>query len=450
VPESPRSGLDAGELHALVAARDWPRAVQLAAALHPSDLADELRELPSSDRIEFLGRLPSDIIAGLFGETADADLPGLAREVGLERLPSVLDEAGDHVAADVIQHLEPGEQERTLDELAEPEGVAELLRYGPETAGGIMRRDFVAVRDDKTAGEAIDDLRLLQPAADRTYYIYAVDSEGRLTGVLSLRDLIVAQPTVQVAEIASHDVRAVDVTVDQEEAARTLQRYGLRALPVVSGDGVLAGVITAEDVVDVVQEEATEDMYRMVGLEEQETVLSPVRKSLRRRIPWLMVNLATAFLAALVVAPFEGTIERVGLLAAFMPIIAGHAGNTGTQVATLVVRGIALGEVSFADAFTIIRKEVAFGVVHGALAGTLTAALAIVLSLNPWLGGVVMAALVLNVILAGVMGAVIPLGIKRLGGDPALAAAIWLTTITDVLGFLMLLGFGALLVSRLS
>jgi magnesium transporter len=163
-----------------------------------------------------------------------------------------------------------------------------------------------------------------------------------------------------------------------------------------------------------------------------------------------MVNLATAFLAALVVAPFEGTIERVGLLAAFMPIIAGHAGNTGTQVATLVVRGIALGEVSFADAFTIIRKEIAFGVVHGALAGALTAALAIVLSLNPWLGGVVMAALVLNVILAGVMGAVIPLGIKRLGGDPALAAAIWLTTITDVLGFLMLLGFGALLVSRLS
>lgn len=450
MPGEPATRIEPGALHAAVVAGDWPLAVAIAAALHPSDLSDELRALPAAARIELLSHLPTDVIAGLFGEATDAELPALARDVGLERLPAVLDEAEEHVAADVIQHLEPGDQERTLDELADPEGVVELLQYAPESAGGIMRRDFVALRDDLTAGEAIDELRLLQPSADRAYYIYTIDASGRLTGVLNLRDLIVAAPGVPVREVAGHDVRTVDVSVDQEEAARTLQRYGLRALPVITPDGVLAGVVTAEDVLDVVQEEATEDMYRMVGLEEEETVLSPVGRSLRRRIPWLMVNLATAFLAALVVAPFEGTIERVGLLAAFMPIIAGHAGNTGTQVATLVVRGIALGEVSIADALTIIRKEVAFGVVHGALAGSLTAALATVLSLNPWLGAVVMAALVLNVILAGVMGALIPLGIKRLGGDPALAAAIWLTTITDVLGFLMLLGFGTLLVSKLT
>ncbi len=438
------------DARALAASGEWAKLVALVTSLHPADLADLVLELPEEERVTLLDHLPTDVVAELFEYVEDDDLRELIKSVGVKDLPAVLEEAEDDVAADVIQQLEPEEQAETLAQMDRGEEVAELLQYGDESAGGIMSRGFVALNENITVQQAIDYLRVLRPPSERAYYLYVVDNDRVLQGVVSIRDLLVSSPKTLLKEITQRDVHAVTTDADQEEAARILQRYNLLAVPVVDAEGRLEGVMTADDLIDVLQEEATEDMYRMVGLDEAETVLAPVWRSVKRRVPWLLVNLATAFVAALVVRPFEETIARAATLAVFMPVIAGHAGNTGTQAVTLVVRGIALGDVKLSDWLLVLRKELGFGVVHGVLAGTLTAGLALLLSLNPWLGLVVFVALLLNVLIAGIMGALIPLTIKRLGGDPAVASSIWLTTFTDVMGFLMLLGLGTVLIDRLS
>lgn len=434
----------------LISSGEWGKLVALVTSLHPADLAEFVLLLEEDERHGVLEHLPPDVVGQLFEYVEDDDLRDLIRGVGIADLPAILEEVEDDVAADVIQQLEPAEQLETLAALDRGDEVAELLRYGDESAGGIMSRGFVALNEGISVAQAIDYLRVLRPPADKAYYLYVIDHERHLQGTVSIRDLIVSSPKTTLAEITQRDAHAVTTATDQEEVARTLQRYNLLAVPVLDEEGRLEGVSTADDLIDVIQEEATEDMYRMVGLGEEERVLGPVSQSLKRRIPWLLVNLVTAFAAAAVVAPFEGTIAKASTLAVFMPVIAGHAGNTGTQVATLVVRGLALGEIQMRDFGTILRKELAFGLVHGALAGALTAALALVISLNPWLGLVVFMALVLNVIAAGIMGAAIPLILKKWGADPALASSIWLTTFTDMLGFLMLLGFGTLLLSHIA
>jgi magnesium transporter len=393
----------------LISSGEWGKLVALVTSLHPADLAEFVLLLDEDQRPAVLDHLPPDVVGQLFEFVEDEDLRDLIRGVGVEDLPAVLEEVEDDVAADVIQQLEPAEQLETLAALDRGEEVAELLRYGNESAGGIMSRGFVALNEGISVAQAIDYLRVLRPPADKAYYLYVIDTDRRLQGTVSIRDLIVSAPKTTLAEITQRDAHAVTTATDQEEVARTLQRYNLLAVPVLDEQGRLEGVSTADDLIDVLQEEATEDMYRMVGLDEEERVLGPISKSIRRRIPWLLVNLLTAFAAAAVVAPFEGTISKAASLAVFMPVIAGHAGNTGTQVATLVVRGLALDEVKMSDFGTILRKELVFGLVHGALAGVMTAGLALIISFSPWLGLVVFAALVLNVIAAGMMGAVIPL-----------------------------------------
>lgn len=437
------------DARSLAATGEWAKLVALVASLHPADLAELVLNLGENDRRQLLDHLPTDVVGQLFEFAEDDELRDLIRGVGVEDLPAVLEEVEDNVVADVIQQLEPAEREETLAALDRGEEVAELLQYADESAGGLMSRGFVSLNESITVSQAIDYLRVLRPPSERAYYLYVVDSDQRLLGVVSIRDLLVSAPRTTLGEITQRDVHAVSTGTDQEEAARVLQRYNLMAVPVVDDEGRLEGIMSADDLIDVLQEEATEDMYRMVGLDDDEKVLAPVGRSIKRRMPWLLVNLMTAFLAALVVAPFEGTIAKASALAIFMPIIAGHAGNTGTQVATLVVRGLALGEVKYSDIWTILRKEAAFGLVHGLGAGALTATLAIVLSLNPWLGVLTFVALMLNLLVAGAVGATIPLGLKKLGADPALASSIWLTTFTDMFGFMCLLGLGTLFIARI-
>jgi len=449
VPEDVAAREVLEDARSLAATGEWAKLVALVTSLHPADLAELVLALGEDDRRQLLSHLPTDVVGQLFEYAEDDEMRDLIRGVGVEDLPAVLEEVEDDVVADVIQQLEPEEREETLAALDRGEEVAELLQYGDESAGGLMSRGFISLNESITVSQAIDYLRVLRPPTEKAYYLYVVDSEQRLQGVVSIRDLLVSAPRTTLGEITQRDVHAVTTGTDQEEAARMLQRYNLLAVPVVDDEGRLEGIMSADDLIDVLQEEATEDMYRMVGLDDEEKVLAPVRRSIKRRMPWLLVNLMTAFLAALVVAPFEDTIAKASALAIFMPIIAGHAGNTGTQVATLVVRGLALGEVRYSDIWTILRKEAMFGFVHGIGAGVLTASLAVALSLNPWLGAVTFVALMLNLLVAGAVGATIPLGLKKLGADPALASSIWLTTFTDMFGFACLLGLGTLFVSHL-
>ncbi len=421
----------------------------LVASLHPADIVELVLDLSEQDRHDLLSRLPTDIVGQLFEFVEDEELRDLIRGVGVEGLPAVLGEVEDDVAADVIQQLEPGDQEDTLAALDRGEEVAELLRYGDESAGGIMSRGFVALPEHTTAQQAIDYLRVRRPPADRAYYLYVLDDDQRLLGTVNIRDLIVALPGTTLDEITSRDVHAVTTGVDQEEAARTLQKYNLLAMPVVDAEGRLEGVVTADDLIDVLQEEATEDMYRMVGVSNDERVFSPVRTSVRRRVPWMLVNIITAFLAAATVSLFDSTLGKVTILAALMPVVAGQGGNAGTQTATIAVRSIALGDLEVSDLFRAIRKEILVAMINGVIVGAAAGAIAYAWQQNAALSVVLAAALFLNICAATMGGVLIPLGLKAVKVDPALAANIFVTTVTDVMGFVFFLGLATLAISAI-
>ncbi|HXG35820.1 MAG TPA: magnesium transporter [Dehalococcoidia bacterium] len=425
-------------------------AVELLASIHPADQADLYLQLSAEKRDVLLSLFSAEGMARLLEHLDEDDRAEIIEKMPRASLARVLDHMGNDEAADVLQQLSPADAARVLTNMRTATEVTPLLEHKETSAGGLMTRGYVALHQEMTVQQAITYLKLRKPFAEESYYLYVLDNANRLQGVVNLRELVVADSDTTIEQIMVKDVITVMPGTDQEECARTLQRYRLRALPVVDEEGVLKGVITADDLMEVVTEEATEDIYHLAGLGADESVLSPLGPSLRRRIPWLVINLVTAFVAAMTVRAFEDTISKVALLAVFMPLVAGHGGNTGSQVATLMVRGLALGEVGPQDGARIIAKQIAFNIVHGAVVGTLTALLAFALSSNWWLAGVVFVAMVGNVLIAGMAGALIPLGLKAIKVDPALASTIWLTTFTDVMGFLMLLGGGALLTSKLS
>jgi magnesium transporter len=439
-----------GEIEKLIEEGRLDEALAQLAELHPADQAAILAELDPAFRSQIVPRIPHEAMAEIVGYIEQDNRADLIRDLEPAAIGAILDATDRDVAADVLHVLDPEQARAVLAAMRTAAEVTPLLPHPDQTAGGRMTTGFVALNRLWKVEEALSYLRRIRPAAEQVFYLYAVDNEGRLEGVVSLRQLVVADASERIGDLMEPDVVSARTSEDQEEVARRIAHYNFVALPVVDDSGRLVGVVSIDDLMDVAEEEATEDMYRMVGLEAQETVLSPVGVALRRRVPWLVVNLLTAFLAALTVSPFQHTISQVALLAVFMPVVAGHGGNTGTQVTTLVVRGLALDEVRVSDALRVIRKELAFGMVHGALAGLLSAGLAVLLGGNGWLGLVVFIAMMGNVIIAGVVGSLIPLLLRTVRIDPALAAAIWLTTFTDVMGFVLLLGLGALLLSRLT
>jgi magnesium transporter len=364
-------------------------------------------------------------------------------------LAQVLDRTENDIAVDILREMPPAEAVHTLGQMTSAGEIMPLLQHSDETAGGIMTRGYIALHKDMTVEEALAFLRATKPAAEEAYYLYVLDGQNRLQGVVSLRQLVVSEPSARIEDVMAKDVVAVPPGEDQEEAARLLQHYRLRSLPVVDEDGVLHGIITSDDIIDVIQEEATEDMFRIAGLPGDESVYAPLAVSTRRRLPWLVINLAGAFAGAGMVAIFEGTIEKAAALAVFMPIVAGQGGNAGIQTITIVVRGMAIGEIEVRDAREILVKEIAIGVVKGLAIGGLVALVA-VLWQGDWEWGLVVGAAILaNMLVAAAVGSLIPLGLRALKLDPAVASGIFLTMITDAAGFFFLLGLATLMISQL-
>ncbi|MEX0782015.1 MAG: magnesium transporter [Dehalococcoidia bacterium] len=431
----------------LIRAGEWGKVVALVASLHPADLVDLSLDLEESERRELLDRLPTDIVGEMFGFVEDDELRELIRSVGVEDLPAVLEEVDDNVAVDVIQQLEPDEREETLAAL-DREEVADLMQFREESAGGLMSRGFVALNEGITVQQAIDYLRVLRPPADRAYYLYIVDNEKRLQGTVSIRDLLVSAPRTTLGEITQRDIHAVNTQTDQEEAARTLQRYNLLAVPVVDDEGRLEGVMAAEDLIDVLQEEATEDMYRMAGLDEEEALGAPFRRSIRLRLPWLLVNVFAAFAGAIVVGLFHSTVEKAVVLAAFMPVVANQSGVTGYQTSTIVVRALALGEIR-GNAQRVLAREMLIGLANGIVVGLLLATIGLVVTGNETLAGILLVSMTLASVVATLVGQLVPLALRALGADPALASSIFVTMATDAMSFLFLLGTASLVIGRL-
>ncbi|NOX44514.1 MAG: magnesium transporter [Caldiserica bacterium] len=417
---------------------------------HPAEVAEILHELPEAEAVELLRELYKVHAAADSLEEMDPDeaaelLEGLPQREAtaiLSRMEpddavDVLEELPRDAVEEILGHLEALDREKA-------EVLRRLLRYPPDSAGGLMSPEYVALPADITVQEAIERLRRVAEEAETIYYVYVVDEGGRLLGVLSLRDLVFARPDTRIREIMRPEVVSLSPEMPADEVAQAFDKYGYLAFPVVDGEGRLLGIVTMDDILDTVILRDTEDMYKMANVPREERVDTPWPESLRLRLPWLYINLATAFLAASVVGAFEGVIAKISALAIFMPVVAGQGGNAGMQTVTIVTRGIALGEVPPGRGLGILAKEVLLGLLNGLAVGIVVGAVAYAWKHNPYLGLVAFLAMMGNMVIAGLVGASIPLGLRALGLDPALASSVILTTFTDTLGFFLLLGLGYL------
>ncbi len=416
---------------------------------HPADAADILMALNESQRLALVDRLEPERVAAVFSYLDSEDAADIVIMLDPTTAASTLDESDPDVAADVLGELTPEMAAVVLERMEEGQRVAPLLLQPAESAGGVMTPEVLVLDVDQTVEETLAYLRAAQPPSGLILYLFVVDSEKRLLGVVSLRDIVVAPLDAKLETIMDRDVISVRAGTDQEEAARLIRHYDLMGLPVVDEEKHLLGTITFDDAADVLDEEATEDIFRQAGMSSDEQLQGPFMETVRRRSPWLLLNLFTAFLSAYVVHYFAPTIGQLTALVVFMPVIAGHGGNTGTQVVTLVIRSLSLGELHPRDTESVLVKEVAFGLAHGLVAGAISAAIAFILIGNPWLGLVVAAAMMGNVLLAVIIGALLPMLLRAVHLDPALMSSIFLTTITDVGGFIMLLGLAAAMMPRL-
>ena len=318
------------------------------------------------------------------------------------------------------------------------------LTYPKDSAGRIMTTDYLAFHEDVKVKDAVQRIRAQAGRQDAASYTYVVDQDNRLAGVLNMRDLLLASGDAELRAIVRRDVFAVNGFMDRGEVAHELAQRRFFAAPVVDAERRLLGVVKTEQLLGGVQEEATEDIMRMVGAGVDERAFSPLAFSLRTRLPWLLVNLATAFLAAAVVGLFEDLIAKITILAVFLPVVAGQGGNAGAQSLAVVIRGIALREIPRSRGMQLVMKEAALGVLNGAIIGVVTAAIAWAWHGNPYLGVVIGLAMLVNLAAAGLSGAAIPLALKALGRDPAQSSSIFLTTVTDVVGFFAFLSFAVL------
>jgi magnesium transporter len=427
-------------VNAFLEAEQLENAVTYLRSLHPADIAEIIAELEPEQQAGIIEQLQAEELADVFEQLDEDEMADVAQHLNVEMLADVLDEMEPDMAADLLGELEPAQAAEVLGQMDEPEDVTSLLTYDSDTAGGIMNAPPPSLRRFWTVAEAVKFIKAQYADESQFYYLYVLDRNGMLIGVVSLRSMILAEPEQTIEEIMSRNVTSVRATADQEEVAQLLQRYDLVALPVVDDDGRLIGIVHVDDVVDVIEEEATEDIYKLAQVSPDSEIYSPVLESVRNRVPWLLINIGTAFLASAVVAHFESTIASAAVLAAFMPIVAGQGGNAGTQTMTIVVRSLALKEIAPRDTLWALWHEAKVGIINGISIGLLVGLIAWLWQGNPYLGLVISVAMLGNLIVAAMAGVFVPMTLKTLHVDPALASGIFVTTFTDVMGFFLFLG----------
>ena len=422
------------------------RVLRVIGRSHPADIALLFKDLkPAEVRKLFELLLSVRRAAKTLMELPPELLPDILVNIEDEKLVKMLVWADPDDEVTFIDSLPEERRERVLA-LVDPdrrERVKQFIAYPEGTVGRIMTPDLLALPPDTTAQGAIDKIRE-RGELETFFYLYVVDESEKLLGVVPIRSLVIAPRDRTLAEMMIADPVHAQVSMDQEEAARIVSKYELLALPIVDQEGRLAGMITVDDVIDIIDEETTKDMYKMAGLEEEDRIFSRPGLSIQKRLPWMGFNLLTAMLAAFVVGLFEGTIEEAVALAIFMPVVAGMGGNGGIQTVTVMVRGIALGELAFSTTWRVVLKEVTVGIVMGAIIGTLVAFIAYLWKGNPMLGLVLALAMMINLFVASLAGTLIPLVLKQLNLDPALGSGVVVTTFTDVFGFLSFLGLATI------
>ena len=435
-------------LHAVQAALDEgdaETARDLTLKLHEADLADLIQLLRPDQRAPFISMLGHE-----FNAAALSELDEGVRDQVLDTLPNqqvadALQQLDSDEAVYLIENLDKEDQSDILAKLPsfDRANLERSLEYPEDSAGRIMQTDLIAVPPFWSVGQTIDYMRDSQELPDRFYEIFVVDPAFHLIGSVSLDRLLRSQRPINIDAITERDIRPIPVESDQEEVARQFERYNLTSAPVIDEGRRLVGVITADDVVEVIQEEASEDILRMGGVA-GESVSDPVWQTTKRRFTWLLVNLATAILASAVISMFDATIEQMVALAVLMPIVASMGGNAGTQTMTVAVRALATQDLGSVNAARVIGREAAVGVLNGIVFAAIMGAIVVLWFGDTPLGLVIAAAMIVNLIIAALAGILIPLGLDALDLDPAIASGVFVTTVTDVVGFFAFLGLAAM------
>ena len=409
--------------------------------LHQSELGHLLEALLPEQRRALVELLGSDFDFSALTEVDEAIRLDIVDYLPNAQIAQAVQDLDSDDAVYILEDLDQEDRDEILSQLPFTERIRlrRALDYPEETAGRRMQTEFVAVPPFWTVGQTIDYMREDRNLPDRFSQIFVIDPSFKLLGAIDLDQILRSKRAVKVEDVMHETRHAIPATMDQEEAAREFEQYDLLSAAVVDENERLVGVLTIDDVVDVIQQEAEEDLMRMGGVGDEELSDSILSAS-RSRVPWLLVNLFTAFLAASVIGLFDDTIQRVVALAVLMPIVAGMGGNAGSQTMTVTVRALATRNLDIYNAWRVIRREMGVGFINGAVFAVLIGSVAAIWFGDGNLGGIIAAAMVINMFAAALAGILIPLALNRLKADPAVASAVFVTTVTDVVGFFAFLG----------
>jgi len=415
------------------------------------DIAEALEEFSIEEINRFYAVIDDEALAEVI-EQADEDLQiRMILLLDNLRVLKIFSYMSKDDVVDILGDLPTNKRKELINLMTRGESITinTLLGYDEDSAGGIMTTEFVAVNVGLTIKETIDKIRSISPKTEMIDVIYAVNNRRELVGTVELRDLLITADDNNLDMILNDNFKYVYPDIDQEEVAYTVSKYDLKAIPVVNAKKQILGIITIDDVIDVINQEHNEDLLALAGVSAEEAVDNSVFESIRMRLPWLTINLGTAFLAALVVDRFSATIAQVTALAAAMPVITGMGGNAGAQELSIVIRAIALKKIDLEDAIPQLVKQISIGVVNGIIIGLLAGGIFYLMYGSYFLGIIITASMIFNLVNGCIMGLLVPLVLKSFKVDPALASSIFVTTCTDVLGFFVFLGLATVFIEKL-
>ena len=415
--------------------------------LHAADIADLLEQINSYDRTRLIRLYGREFDGEILSELDESIREEVIATLNPSVLASAVRELETDDVVDLVEDLEEPQQEAILDALEDSDRVAveQSLSYPENSAGRLMQREVVMAPEHWNVGQAIDYMRESEDLPEQFYHMVLVDPRLRPIGNVTLGRIMGTKREVPLADLLEETFQVIPADQDEEDVAYAFNQYHLISAPVVDGDGRLAGVITIDDAMAVLDDEHEEDILRLAGVGEESSLADRVIETTKRRFPWLAVNLVTAVLASLVIAQFEATIAQFVALAVLMPIVASMGGNAGTQSLTVAVRAMATRDLTGANVWRVIRREVLVGFVNGVIFAVVMGIVGVIWFGSPALGGVIAAAMVINLVVAGLAGTVIPVLLEKVGVDPALASGAFVTTVTDVVGFFAFLGLAATL-----
>ncbi|MEG0664314.1 MAG: magnesium transporter [Clostridia bacterium] len=414
----------------------------LAEEIHPVDLSLILEDFEEEDLDFVLNVLDDKMLALILEQCEEEILAVIMPLITSYRTLYLFNYMSKDDIVDILGTLPLSKRKEIINlmKTGERKVIEALLGYAQDTAGGIMTTEYIALKGSLTISQTIEKIREIAPKTEVIDTIFILSQNWKLIGTVDLRDIFTATSNQILSDIMDDHIITVYPETDQEEVSLLVSKYNLKTIAVINQKGGLLGIITVDDIIDIMVQEHTEDILKLGGVSKEESINSTTTQSIKMRLPWLLVNLITAFVASFTVSIFEGTIEKVAFLAAAMPIIAGMGGNSGTQTLSIIIRSITLGEVSLKDCLHIVRKEVVLAVVNGGITGLLTGIILFVQYQNPYLGIIIFISMILNLIIAGIFGVIVPLILKALKLDPAIASTVFLTTATDVFGFFVFLG----------